>query len=46
VLAYLVAEDDSHTLMIDDVARGENMIKVPDVGFPIGSGPVLGENVV
>ncbi|MCP2242888.1 hypothetical protein [Lentzea aerocolonigenes] len=46
VLAYLVADGDSHSLVVDDVVRGENILSVPKVGFPIGSALAITEDAI
>jgi hypothetical protein len=46
VLAYLVKEGDDHTLKVDDVMRRENILSAPRIGFPVGSGPVIGKGAI
>jgi hypothetical protein len=46
ILAYLVADGESYSLMVDDVVRGENILSIPKVGFPIGSAMALSDDAI
>lgn len=46
LVAYLQLENDIYSLVIDDVTTGSNVLRVPSVGFPIGSGIAMGQDAV
>lgn len=45
-LAYLRPQEDGYSLVVDDISSSKNVLEIPWVGFPVGSGPVLANDDV
>lgn len=46
LVAYLRSENDTYSLVIDDISKGVNILHLPFIGFPIGNGPALSQDAV
>ncbi len=45
-VSYLVSENDSYTLVVDDIYTGSSVLSLPWVGFPMGDGSCLAQGEV
>ncbi len=45
-VAYLQIENDIYSLVIDEVTTGDNVLRLPSVGFPMGNGIALAQDAV
>src|ERR1035437_5472266 len=46
LVAYLHREGETYALAVDHIPSGTKILELPWVGFPLGSGPILGQNSV
>jgi len=46
VVAYLVIDGQGFSLAVDDVVRKRNILTLPNVGSPIGAGPILSNDAI
>jgi hypothetical protein len=45
-LAYLIKDNGSYGVVVDDVTRKDRIMSTMNVGFPTGRGPVIGDDAI